>query len=138
MKTSLMRVRRRGVSATFSWLTIVMHVALAALMVFLLNIIAEFVIMLETAMMSVGGEQGEEALRGMTTGVMAFGMPEIPFLEQITIGMIIVLVLINAFAIVGSEGSLFLKIFLYMSILLFVSGVSLFTVPSLVQLVWSM
>jgi len=137
MKTSMMRARRKGVSATFSWLTIVMHVMLAALMIFLLNIIIEFVIMIETAMMSVGGEQGEEALRGMTTGVMAFSLPDVSFLEQITIGMIIVLVLINAFAIVGSQGSLFLKIFLYISIMMLVSGVSFLIVPSLVQLVWS-
>jgi len=49
--------------------------------------------------------------------------------------MVLILAFTNAFAMVSSEGSHLLKMFLYLSILLFVSGVSFLTVPSLVQLV---
>jgi flagellar protein FlaJ len=133
MRTAMLRAKRTGVAATFTWLLLVMHAVLASLMVFLLEIIRQFTIVLEDAMASI--DQGEQAMGAIGMDMVFFGTPRIPFLEGITIGMVFILALTNAFAIVASEGSHLLKIFLYMSILLVVSGVGFLIVPSAVYLV---
>lgn len=48
------------------------------------------------------------------------------------VGIVFILALTNAFAIVASEGSHFLKVFFYLSILLFLSGLGSLIVPPLV------
>lgn len=130
MKTAMLRAKRKGVAATFSWLIVIMHGVLTGLMLFLLKIVSQFAAMLETAMTSF--EPGEEA---MATETLIFGNPQIHLLEQITIGMIIMIALSNAFAIVSSEGAHWLKMSFYLSILLFLSGICFFVVPPLVQAV---
>ena len=135
MRTAMLRAKRSGVAATFTWLTVIMHGVLVALMVFLLGILGQFTAMLDAAMVPV--EQGGEALQAMpmSMDVLPFSAPQLPFLRQMTMGMVIILALTNAFAMVSSEGSHLLKMFLYLSILLLLSGVSFLTVPPLVQLV---
>jgi len=110
-----------------------MHTVLAALMVFLLEILRQFTLLLEESMASL--EQGEDALGAMSLDMLAFGLPNVPFLETITIGMIFILAFANAYATIASEGSHLLKFFFYLSILLFLSGVSVLVVPSMVYLV---
>jgi len=135
MKTSMLRAKRSGIAATFIDLTVIMHAVLVALMVFLLGILGQFVLLLETAMVSL--EQDKEALQAasMSMGVLPFSLPDIRLLKQMTMSMVIILALSNAFAMVSSEGAHLLKMFLYLSILLLLSGVSFLTVPSLVHLV---
>ena len=133
LKTAMLRAKRRGVAATFTWLTVVMHGVLAALMVFLLGILGQFVALLEDAMSSLG--PGEGSLQSMPFGVLPFSMPQIPFLKQMTMGMVLILALTNAFAIVSSEGAHLIKMSLYLSILLFLSGASFLIIPSLVHFV---
>jgi len=135
MKTARLRAKRAGVAATFVWLTVVMHGVLAALMFFLLGIMQEFSRMLDEAM--AGVSQGEGATAGMTAVMFTFGSPRLEFLEKMTLGMVVLFAFTNAFAMVSSEGSHLLKISLYISILLLLSGVSFLTVPSLVSLIWS-
>jgi flagellar protein FlaJ len=134
MKTSMLRAKRQGAASTFTWLTIIMHVVLTGLMVFLLGIIDQFVIMIEQAMSSVEG--GEGMMESLSLDALAFSLPQVSFLRQMTIGMVLILAFINAFAIVSSEGAHLLKIFFHVSILLLLSGVCFLVVPSLVQLVW--
>jgi flagellar protein FlaJ len=130
MRAAMLHAKREGVAATFTWLLIIMHAVLAALMVFLLEIVRQFVLMIEESMASL--QQGEEALQSMAMGMFSFGLPQVQFLQTLMIGMIFILALSNAFAIVASEGSHLLKIFFYLSILLFLSGVGALFVPSLV------
>ncbi len=135
MRTSMLRAKRSGIAATFTYLTVIMHGVLVALMVFLLGILGQFTAMLETALTSIA--QDGEALQSaqMSMGVLPFSLPDISFLRQMTMGMVIILALTNAFAMVSSEGSHLLKMFLYFSLLLLLSGVSFLIVPSLVHLV---
>ena len=134
MKTAMLRAKRSGVAATFTWLTVIMHGVLTALMVFLLGIINQFAIMIQQAMSSV--EASEEMMQSLSLDAFSFSLPQVSFLRQMTLGMVIILAFINAFAIVSSEGSHLLKMFFYLSILLILSGASFLIVPSLVQLVW--
>lgn len=134
MKTAMLRAKRRGVSATFSWLVITMQSVLSGLMVFLLGILNQFSIRLAEAMSSSGGSEQAMGAMGLR-GMFAFNAPQMQFLETITVGMIIMLALINAFAIVASEGSHLLKMTLYLAILVLLSGILILIGPPLVRLV---
>lgn len=134
MKTAMLRAKRRGVAATFSYLAIVMHGVMAALMIFLLGILGQFAIRLNKAMSSLGGGSDVMAKMGLKN-MFTFDPAQMQFLTQITVGMILGLALISAFAVVASEGANLIKITLYFSILLFISGILLLIGPSLVSLV---
>ncbi len=130
MKTTMLRAKRRGVAATFTWLTIIMHTVMAGLMVFLIEIIKQFMEMLNSALLFEGGD---EMMQQMAGRVMTFATPPIDLLDTMTIGMILVLTFVNGFAIVAGEGSHLLKMTLYLSILMIASGVCYLILPSMVQ-----
>lgn len=134
MRTAMLRAKRRGVAATFSWLIIVMHGVMSALMVFLLGILNQFTIRLTAAMASLGDSSTAMGTMGLKN-MFSFNAPQMQFLEQIIVGTIVMLALINAFAIVASEGSHLLKVLLYLSILLLISGILILVGPSMVKLV---
>lgn len=134
MKTAMLRAKRRGVAATFSWLAIIMHGVMAALMIFLLGIMNQFTIRLNAAMSSLGNGvdvMGAMGLKNMFT----FNQSQMDYLTTITVGMILALSAVTSFAIVASEGSHLIKIALYLPILMFISGVLFLIGPSLVRLV---
>ncbi len=134
MKTAMLRAKRRGVAATFSWLAIVMHGVMAALMIFLLGILEQFAVRLNDAMSSLGN--GADAMGAMgLKNMFSFNAPQIDFLTKITVGMILALAVVSAFAIVACEGSHLIKMMFYLSILMFISGVLLLIGPSFVGLV---
>ena len=126
-KTALLRAKRSGVAATFSWLTLVMHGVISALMVFILEILRKFVMMMQAAMDTL---QSDQATAQLGMRAMAFNIPQMGFLEQLTVGLLLVLALINGYAIVASEGTNILKISLYLSIMLLVSGIAFLIVPA--------
>jgi flagellar protein FlaJ len=134
LKTAMLRAKRAGVSGTFVWLTVVMHGVLAALMVFLLEIMKAFATMLDEAMAGVA--QGEGAVTEMTGQMFVFNTPRLSFLENMTMGMVIMLALTNAFAMVSSEGSHLMKMSFYIAVLLFLSGVGYLVIPPIAQQIW--
>ena len=132
MKTAMLRAQRRGIGGTFAWLTMAMQAVLAALMVFLLEVLKEFALRLNTAMSSL--EQGTSASAQMGLGGMfSFSAPQVRFLETTTIGMVVLLAVVNAFAVVAAEGSHLIKISYYLSLLAFLSGVCFLVVPPIVR-----
>jgi flagellar protein FlaJ len=135
MKTAMLRAKRRGVAGSFSWLAIVLHGVMAALMVFLLGILKQFSIRLNDAMSSIGGTSTDAMGAMGLKNMFSFGQPQVDFLTTITVSMILSLAAVTSFAIVASEGSHLIKATLYLSILLFISGVLFLIGPSLVKLV---
>jgi len=123
LKTAMLRAKRRGISATFSWLTLIMHGVLVALMVFLLEILRAFINLLE------GSMSPEQQQTLMEMDVLAFDIPDIGFLYAMVVSVAIGLSLINAFVITASEGALLSKAFYYLSILLVSSGIGFLLVP---------
>jgi flagellar protein FlaJ len=130
MKTAMLRAQRRGIGGTFSWLTLAMHAILAGLMVFLMGILEQFAVRLDAAMSSLGEGANADATLGLKN-MFAFNPPQVHFLEVITTGMVIVLAVVNAFAIVGGEGSHLIKMTYYLSILCLISGICFLIIPSL-------
>lgn len=131
-KTSMLRSKRQGVAATFSWLIIIMHAVMIGLMVFLLEIVRQFGIVLDEAMAAI--DLGAEAAQ-FATSMFSFGSTRISLLEQMTLGMVLVLTTINAFAIIADEGSHFIKALFYLSLMLLLSGICYLIIPSTVQMI---
>jgi len=125
----MLRAKRSGVAATFAWLMMVMHGVLAVLMVFILEILRKFMELMRSAVPA--GEQ-TEAAQALAVQLLSFAAPPTDFLEKIAIAMLILLALVNSFAIVSSEGSHLLKISFYLSLMLFLTGIAFLVVPPLV------
>ena len=129
---AILRARRLAVAATFSWMTMIMHAVMAALMVFLLEIMKKFAEILGGAMTFEGAD---EAMASMAGRVMTFGAPPMGPLTLMVQGMVVALVLINAYAIMASEGGHLVKTTFHVSIMMLLSGIGLIVAPSLVQMV---
>lgn len=125
--TNTLRARRIVVSATFTSLTIVMHGVLAALMVIIMEVIRNFSVIIDESMAAAN-----QAIESTTMPLPTFGAPELGVLQAATIGMVIALVFINAFAIVSTDGGHMIKSTLYLAALLIVSGLTFVFVPPMV------
>jgi len=125
----MLRARRRGISSTFSNLTIVMHVAVCALMIIILEVIRTFTDLIAAAASS----QAEEAAASLQLPMLSFASPILGTVMTLTYAMVVVLALVNAFAIAAADGGHLLKGSFYFSILLALSGVCLVVMPPLVQ-----
>jgi flagellar protein FlaJ len=132
MKTAMLRSQRRGIGGTFAWLTIAMQVVLAALMVFLLVVLEQFSARLTEVSSSLGESQNAAATLGLRD-MFTFGAPEIQFLSAITVGMVVLLAVVNAFAVVATEGAHLIKMTYYLSMLAILSGVSFLVIPPFVR-----
>ncbi|MBI4671073.1 MAG: type II secretion system F family protein [Chloroflexi bacterium] len=134
MRTAMLRQQRRGVAATFSWLVIVMHTVMSGLMIFLLGILGQFALKLTEAAKEL--EEGGASAAALGLGNMFnFNAPQVEFLGMLVIGMILILAVISAFAIVASEGAHLIKITYYLAILLFAAGLCYMFIPNLVLMV---
>ncbi|HEY4688200.1 MAG TPA: type II secretion system F family protein [Anaerolineae bacterium] len=134
MKTAMLRAQRRGISATFSWLTLAMQAVLAMLMVFLLGVLEQFAGRMAEAMSTLGEGSTDAAALGLGNMFM-FSTPQLQFLQISTVFMIAALAAINAFAVVATEGSHLIKSTYYMSLLLVLSGICFLIVPPVVRLI---
>ncbi len=128
MGTIMLRAQRRVTASTFGWLTIVMHGAIAMLMIFILEIVANFVKLLQTATEQLAATGGSSA----ATPIPTFNMPNVEFYRLSTVAMVLLFCVINAYAINATDGGHKLKLSLNLSIMLFLSGAALVFIPPLV------
>jgi archaeal flagellar protein FlaJ len=129
-KTSQLRAKRSMTASTFSALTTVMQAVVAGLMVFVLSIVQSFAAMVKT-LMPTAEEMANRPQ--MSLGMAEFTPEQLQFLTLITLVMIVTQALVNAAAIIFCDGGYKLKVFLYMALTLFISGVSLLVVPVMVS-----
>lgn len=128
-RTIMLRAKRQVVAATFSWLTMAMHGTIGGLMIIILEIIRNFVAMIDTAAAALG----EGAAQAATMALPTFNTPQVDFFHWITITMILLLSVINAYAIIATDGGHKYKAIFYLSILLVLPGVSFIIIPPLVE-----
>jgi flagellar protein FlaJ len=135
LKASMLRARRKGIADSFSWLVVLMQGVLVALMVFLIGILNQFVTMLQDALSFAEDDAGPavQEMQQLAGMAMNFNVPDVDVLNYMVVGVTLALTLINAFAIVGSEGSNVLKMTWYVALMLILAGASFLIVPSLVQ-----
>ncbi len=128
-KVATARAYRKGVAATFVWLALVMYVVLSALMVFILEILKQFIKMIEAALTI---DEQQAATSDLASRMLAFNMPETDFLGKLALALIVMMAITNAFAMVASEGSKLMKMTFYLSAMFGMAGVALLVVPPLV------
>ena len=68
----------------------------------------------------------------MSMGMANFSASDLQFLSIITVVMIIMMALVGSFAVMLTDGGYKLKIFFYIAMTTFISGVSLLVVPPMV------
>jgi flagellar protein FlaJ len=131
-RTITLRAKRKVTTAVFTWLTIIMHGTVGGLMIIILDVIDRFLTLLASAMPS--GEEAVEAMSTMALSIplLSFSTPEIRLLRIMTIGMVLLLTVTNAFAILAADGGHVLKISFYLSILLFVTGLGFIFLPPVI------
>lgn len=129
-RTSGLRSKRRLTAGTFSALATVMQAVVAGLMVFVLSIVNNFAQLVATLMPPP--EASGSARPQMSLGMAQFTPEDLQFLAFITLVMILSMALVTAFAIISADGGYRLKTNLYLSLTIFISGLSYLFVPSMV------
>ncbi|MCB9420326.1 MAG: type II secretion system F family protein [Ardenticatenaceae bacterium] len=127
-QTARLRAKRQGIADTFSWLIIIMHFVLVALLNFMLEILNQFNTLINGALT----EQMTEATTNMGADMLSFLAPQTEMLDELALFLVVMLVLINSFAIVASQGAHLSKISFYTMVMLFLSGLAYLIVPSMV------
>jgi len=129
MKISLLREKRKAVAASFSYLCIVMHAAIVALLVGIYQVVFKF----SEALQNTGGSGALEGITGLPVFQLIQDTSQLSQLKLMTTALIIVLTLVNPAAIKFVEGGHNYKYLFYLSITLAISGLCLLVVPPMVS-----
>ena len=130
MKISLLRAKRSLVASTFSWLVLPLHVALTALMVFILQIMDIF----QSTLAGIQDVDLADSLSSIpVTPFASFNDGETSILVWLVTLVVLVLTAANAFAPKAAEGGHSLKLLYNLGIMAIISGANFLIVPRLVQ-----
>ena len=137
----LLRMRRKTVSSSFVGLIIVLHAAMAGLLVFIIEILNAFSNML-TVMMTDSNLSDGQSLMGETSGMGlnilgSTGASDLAFLYNFTIVSVIILTLANTVVLKVVDGGGNYKLFFYGAIISAVSGLVLIVVPIITSGIFS-
>ena len=131
MSIALLRAKRHVTATPFAYLTIPLHGAMSALLVFVLEIMTAFNYKLEAA----GNELASQG------GNAATNMPDLPVSQSkdmsqtalLTMGAVLVLTVANTLAPKFATGGHSLKLAFYGSIMCILTGVNLTLIPPIAQ-----
>jgi archaellum biogenesis protein FlaJ (TadC family) len=130
LKTSQLRAKRRLTASTFAGLTTVMHGVVAVLMMFVYSIVRNFSIALaKMAPTSTEATQGN----ALALSMAQFSPADLQVLFLLTVVMVFMLAIISSAATILADGGFRLKIFMYLAIMMFISGIAFLVVPTLVS-----
>ena len=143
LTVSLLRARRSLVAASFAYLMMPMHAVVTGLLLFILEILFTFNEKLQSAL----GQTNSNPLGGFTavdiTSVegLVVDLATIPFFHSqdlgiisvLTIGVILVLTLINSLVPWFATGGTFSKCLFYGSVMLVISGTNMIIIPPIVR-----
>jgi flagellar protein FlaJ len=127
--TSQLRARRSIVAGTFSGLSLVMQVVIAGLMVFVLEIIHNFLLLMQTILTP---DDLTLAAENITLPMSSLTPEQLTFLTQLTVAMIILMAAISTLAILASDGGFKYKSAFYLALELLISGGVFLVVPPIV------
>lgn len=127
--TSQLRAKRSIVAGTFSGLSLVMQVVIAGLMVFVLEIINNFVAMMQSVLTP---DDLSAATQNMSMSMSTLSPDQLVFLTILTVAMIVMMAAISTLAILSCDGGFKLKSILYLAIELLISGGVFLVVPPMV------
>lgn len=124
-RTIMLRAKRKVTTSTFTWLTIIMHGVVSGLMVFIFEIIRNFVLLLDAATADLAAEATQAS-------AMMFSTPNVELFRIMILAMIIVFCFVNAFSISITDGGHKTKIAFYLALMLILSGICMIFLPSVV------
>ena len=133
MKIALLRAKRKLVSATFGWLSIAMHGAIAGLLVFILEIMTLFGKTIEEMQPAEGSKS---LIHLPATGLFTFHFEGLQLLRWLVMVVLVILAGANAFASKAADGGHTHKLFCYLGIMLAISGGCLLVVPKLAAMIF--
>lgn len=127
--TSQLRAKRSIVAGTFSGLSLVMQVVIAGLMVFVLEIINNFMRLMQSILTP---DDLSLATQSMALPMSSLTPQQLVFLTYLTVSMIVLMAAISTLAILATDGGFKYKSAFYLSLELLISGVVFLVVPPLV------
>ena len=130
LKISLLRIKRATVASGFLWLTIIMHVVLVALVLFIFETMGQFEQLVGTIMPAGASVSGMPSFGIFSTS------GQMGLMHFMVIGVVMVLTVANALAVYVAGGGHYYKIFFYLSMTLGISGTALLIVPKIVTLMF--
>jgi flagellar protein FlaJ len=133
LKIALLRSKRATVGAGFMWLATIMHVVLVGLVLFIFETMGQFGSLVQTIL-----PEGGDSTVAPTFGIYNAGSTEMSMLQFMVIGIILVLTVANAVAVYAAAGGHYYKIFFYLGITLFISGILMLVVPEVVKMMFTM
>jgi flagellar protein FlaJ len=125
-KINQLRAKRRLVADTFTYLSLVMHLVIAFLLIFIVEVVNGFNSLIDSAGVDVPGGPG--AALG---SVLAFNLANLDFLRNAMIPVILVLAGVNALAPKVADGGYAYTLFYYLALTLSLSGLALLIAPVL-------
>ena len=128
MTLEFLRAKRNQVSASFGILAFLMHAALIALLIFVVQVILLFGEVVEGVYTEGVAEAQATALE-----VFSFSFQGVHLLETLTLPCILVMSVTTAFAVKAADGGNNYKLFCYLAVTLGMSGIGLVAVPILVD-----
>lgn len=133
----LLRMKRKPVSANFAGLVMLLHFAMSALLIFIIEIIVAFNKALAQMFESSGLAEGVDgSMTGMTGLAGSFGSTspaELIFLYQFTIAAVLILTIADTAALTVADGGAKCKVFFYGAMITAISGLVMLVVPVLVS-----
>jgi flagellar protein FlaJ len=131
--TAQLRAKRRLVASTFSGLTLVMQAVVAGLMIFVLEVVNNFIDLMNQVMMP---DQATEATAqssvDMSLAFVIFTPEQLRFLTIMTVVMVVLLAIVSAVAIIFADGGYKLKTAFFLSLAWIISGLCFLVVPPMV------
>jgi flagellar protein FlaJ len=131
MKISLLRSSRALVSSTFMFVVMPMHAALLGIMLFVTEVVRVFGTQIaEIQQENIDSDIVQEA--GVSQAI-SFAQPDMGFISLFVGVMVVLLTFANAFAPYAATGGHRFKLFVFLACTMFMSGVAMLVIPSIVQ-----
>lgn len=131
LKITVLRATRKMVANTFAFVIVPMHAVILAIMLFITQVMWVF----GEELVKVQGQNLESDLMSEAgvSGMLTFAAPNMEFVTFFVSVMILLLTAANSFAPYAAVGGNRFKVFLFMAVMMFISGVAVLVVPRVVS-----
>jgi flagellar protein FlaJ len=128
-RTILLRAKRKVTAATFTWLTVIMHGVVSALLVLVYEIVRSFTTLMQAATADID----MAAIQSSGSAMPIFNTPNVAFFGASVLVMLVALAFINAFSISATDGGHKTKLAFYLALMFVLSAACLIFLPSVVE-----
>lgn len=133
MKLNLLRAKRRIVSNTFGWLTLVMHVTMAFLLVFITQIVGGFGKMIQEVAAAAQAQAGEMS---SMSNAFSFNFQNVAIFQWLMSPVVILMAVTNAVACHAADGGYFHKFWFHLSLMLIATAAAILIAPEFMRLIF--